>query len=321
MAWSRAQLPDLGGKRALVTGAASGLGLETALGLAACGATVLLADRNLEGGATALARIRAELPQAEVEFLPLDLADLSVIRRFADHLNARHQPLDILVNNAGILPPLQRRTTVDGFELKFGINVLGHFALTGLLLPALLKSPAARVVWVSSLVHRHARIDFDDLQSERSYAHQRVYNQAKLACLVLALELQRRCAAAGVGITALAAHPGVARTALGASRSGQVRRKLVDHLADLGLWVALKFLGQDQDRGARPLLWAAAASDAGGGQFFGPRGLGEMAGEPVPVRPSAPALDTAVGQRLWTRCEQLTGVGYDTLRDNGGVRS
>ncbi len=320
VAWSCEQLPDLSGKRALVTGAASGLGLETALGLAARGANVLLADRNLEGGAAALARLRSELPAARAELLPLDLADLSMVGRFADELNMRQEPLDILVNNAGILPPLQRRTTVDGFEMKFGINVLGHFALNGRLLPSLLKSSAARVVWVSSLVHRHARIDFNDLQSESNYAHQRVYNQAKLACLVLALEMQRRCAAAGVGIVSLAAHPGVARTALGASRNGQVRRTLVDHIADFGLWAALKFFGQDPDRGARSMLWAAAAEGVEGGQFFGPRGIGEMSGDPVRVQASAPALDSAQAGRLWSMCEQLTGVSYGALQRDRGVK-
>jgi NAD(P)-dependent dehydrogenase (short-subunit alcohol dehydrogenase family) len=308
--WCRANLPDLTGKRALVTGAASGLGYETAAGLAMRGAQVLLADINKEGGRAAIERIRARTPQADVEFHALDLADLASIRGFAGALNAGNRPLDILVNNAGILPPLQRRTTKDGFELKFGINVLGHFALTGLLLPSLLKSAAPRVVWVSSLVHRHAQLDFGDLNAERSYAPQRAYNQAKLACLMLALELQARAQAAGIRLSALAAHPGVARTAIGDSRKGQKRRGIADRLTDFAFWIAMNVFSQPQDRGALPILYAAAATGAVSGGFYGPDGFGEMRGMPTRVRPSAPALDPGQRGRLWTDCERLTGVRY-----------
>jgi NAD(P)-dependent dehydrogenase (short-subunit alcohol dehydrogenase family) len=306
--WCNTHLPDLSGKRALITGAASGLGYETAAGLAARGAEVILADINVDGGNAAVARIHAQSPQANIEFRGIDLAELANIRRFVEHFNASGASLDILVNNAGILPPLQRRSTRDGFELKFGINVLAHFALTGLLMPNLLKSAAARVVWVSSLVHRHARIDFDDLNAERSYAPQRAYNQAKLACLVLALELQTRAQAAGVALASLAAHPGVAKTPLGESRRGQPRRSLADHLTDMAFWVAMNVFSQPQARGALPILAAAAASDAQGGEFYGPDGFGEMRGLPTRVPPSRPALDPAVRRRLWQACEQLTKV-------------
>jgi NAD(P)-dependent dehydrogenase (short-subunit alcohol dehydrogenase family) len=311
--WCSKNLPDLSGKHALVTGAAGGLGYETAVGLASRGARVILADINKEGGNAAVERIRAQLPQARVEFRALDLADLASVRGFANAFSAATGPLDILVNNAGILPPLQRRTTKDGFELKFGINVLGHFALTGLLLPSLLKSPAARVVWVSSLVHRHAQIDFDDLQAERSYAPQRAYNQAKLACLILALELQGRAEAAGVRIAGLAAHPGVAKTPLGDSRKGQARQGLTDHLTDFAFWVAMNIFSQPQDRGALPILQAAAAAAAKGGEFYGPDGFGEMRGLPTRVQASKPALDPQVRRRLWAECERLTGVTYRDL--------
>ncbi|MDD3763910.1 MAG: oxidoreductase [Nevskiales bacterium] len=308
--WCAQRLPDLSGKRALVTGAASGLGLETATGLASRGATVILADRNVVGGHAAAARIRALAPGAEVEFRELDLADLARIRQFASELDDGKIALDILVNNAGILPPLQRRTTADGFELKFGINVLGHFALTGLLLDALRRAPAPRVVWVSSLVHRHARIDFDDVHGERDYAPQRAYNQAKLACLMLAMALDARVRAAGIGLTAVAAHPGVARTPLGDSRQGQPRRRITDHLSDWALWVAMTFFGQAPGNGARPILYAAAGGDVDGGSFWGPDGFGEMSGEPTRVKPSAPALDDAQCARLWTLCEAATGLRY-----------
>lgn len=311
--WSQATLPDLRGRRALVTGAASGLGFETAMGLAARGAEVLIADRNVAGGQAAVERIRATLPEASVRFLELDLGELARIRSFAATLLAERRPLDVLINNAGILPPLQRRTTADGFELKFGINVLGHFALTGLLLPALLAAPAARVVWISSLVHRNGKLNFDDLHAERRYEHQRVYNQAKLACLVLASETQARFARAGVAAVSLAAHPGIARTALGASRNGQPRLTLVDKLADIAFWIAMRWFGQEQDRGTRPILIAAADPAAQGGEFYGPGGFGEFAGEPRRVKLSAPALDPAVRERLWAACEQMTGVRYAEL--------
>ncbi len=309
--WCQQNLPDLTGKRALVTGAASGLGFETAAGLASRGAEVLLADINVAGGQAAVERIRAQVPGATVEFRALDLADLADIRRCAAALNADSCPLDIMVNNAGLLPPLQRRTTKDGFELKFGVNVLGHFALTGLLLPSLQASAAARVVWVSSLVHRHAQLDFDDLNAERRYAPQRAYNQAKLACLVLALELQARAQAAGSRIQGLAAHPGVAKTALGDSRKGQARRGLVDHLSDIAFWIAMNLFSQPQDRGALPILYAAAAAGVQGGEFYGPDGFGEMRGWPVRVQPSQPALDPISRARLWAECERLTGVCVD----------
>ena len=309
-AWCQAHLPDLQGRRLLVTGAASGLGLETAAGLASRGAEVILADRNVEGGRAAVAAILALVPCARVELLPLDLADLGAVRRFASVLLARGQPLDGLVNNAGILPPLQRCTTRDGFELKFGINVLGHYALTGLLLPLLKKSAAARVVWVTSLVHKRAEIDFADLHGTRHYAPQRAYNQAKLACLMLALELDARARSAGLSLQGIAAHPGVARTPLGESRKGQARHGLHDHLTDMAFWLAMRFFSQSQSLGALSILHAVAAEDAVGGGFYGPDSWAEMRGSPTAVQPSRPALDAEQRQKLWLVCEKLTGVAY-----------
>lgn len=308
--WGREHLPDLQGRRILVTGAAAGLGFETAAGLAARGASVLLADRNIEGGAAAVARIQALAPTASVAFHPLDLADLAAVRHFASTLLKEGRPLAGLVNNAGILPPLQRRTTQDGFELKFGINVLGHYALTGLLLPLLKQSSAARVVWVSSLVHKRAQIAFDDLHSTRHYEPQRAYNQAKLACLMLALELDVRARDAGCPLAGIAAHPGIARTALGESRKGQDRRGLHDHATDFAFWIAMRWLSQPQSRGALSILYAIASNRAHGGGFYGPDGIAEMRGHPTAVPASKPALDIAQRQRLWQACEQLTGVIY-----------
>lgn len=260
-------IQDLRGRRALVTGGASGIGFETAAALARRGARLLIADRNVAGGEEAARRIRANVPGADIAFRPLDLADLSVIGQFSDRVVQTGEQLDILINNAGITPPLARAVTADGFELKFGINYLGHFALTGLLLPVLLKAPAPRVVTVSSIAHRQGHIDFDDLQCERRYDPQRAYNQTKLACLVFAFELQRQCEAAGggIGMMSLAAHPGIARTGLPSSRKGQNRQRLTDHLVDIILPLTMTFLGQSAERGALPIVHAATAGVPGGG--------------------------------------------------------
>ncbi|MDM4770679.1 oxidoreductase [Solimonas sp. SE-A11] len=308
--WVQRELPGLSGRRALVTGAAAGLGYETALGLAARGAEVILADRNVEGGQAALRRIRESVPAAKLEFRALDLADLSAVRGFAEALSADGCALDILVNNAGILPPLARRITADGFELKFGINVLGHFALGAQLLQSLRRSTAPRVVWVSSLVHRQGKLYFDDLQLERRYEPERAYNQAKLACLVLAMELQARADAAGWALQAVAAHPGISRTGIGDSRQGQQAQRFTDHLAAIAFRIAMGWLGQAPGQGALPILKAAAAADVKGGEFYGPDGFGEFRGLPRRVRLSKPALDPAVRRRLWEACEGLTGERY-----------
>lgn len=291
-----------------MTGAASGLGFETAAALARRGASVILADRNVSGGEAAARSIQAHA--GSVEFRALDLADLAAIRAFASALEREGRALDLLINVAGILPPLQRAITRDGFELKFGINYLGHFALTGLLLPALQRSPTPRVVSVSSIVARYARIDFADLQAERSYDPQRAYRQAKLACLVFALELHRRAQNAGMRLTSVAAHPGIARTAIARSRDGQRRATLRDHAEDVALAIAMKVFGQSADRGAMPLIRAATAPDVRGGDFYGPSGFGQFAGNPVRVEPAAVALDAETGTRLWLASEELTGVRY-----------
>jgi NAD(P)-dependent dehydrogenase (short-subunit alcohol dehydrogenase family) len=279
------------------------------MGLASRGAQVLLADVNAAGGAAAVERIRSAVPGASVGFERIDLAELADVRRFAAG-PALSPPLDILVNNAGILPPLRRRTTRDGFELKFGINVLGHFALTGLLLERLLAGPAPRVAWVSSLVHRYGQIDFDDLQAEHSYTSTRAYNQAKLACLVLAMELQARAQAAGLPLLGVAAHPGISRTAIGGIRSTEHRQSLRDHLEGWSFWIAMHLFSQAPNAGAWPILQAAAAEGVQGGDFWGPDGFGEFSGQPKRVKPSKPALDAATRQRLWAECERLTGVKY-----------
>jgi NAD(P)-dependent dehydrogenase (short-subunit alcohol dehydrogenase family) len=283
---------------ALITGAASGLGLECARALAATGWRVILADRNVAGGQAAARELGGG-----AQFRALDLGDLAAIRAFAASLTG---PLDLLLNVAGLLPPLQRATTRDGFELKFGVNHLGHFALTQSLLPALLRAPAPRVVSVSSIVAAHGRIDFDDLQAERGYDPQRAYRQAKLACLMFALELHDRARAAGWTLASIAAHPGIARTAIGADRKGQPHRRLRDHLEDWALAAAMRWFGQSAAEGAAPLLHAATAPDAESGAYYGPGGFGQFRGRPVRLPVPRSAADPALRRRLWDASAQLT---------------
>ncbi|HET8883646.1 MAG TPA: SDR family NAD(P)-dependent oxidoreductase, partial [Solimonas sp.] len=230
-------------RRALITGGASGLGYETARALAMQGCDVLIADRNVLAADTAVQRIRADGARGDVRFAPLDLGDLAAIRAFAAAEVARGAALDVLVNNAGLLPPLRRATTRDGFELKFGVGHLGHFALTDGLLPALLRSDAPRVVSVSSIVQASGRIDFDDLHAERRYLSSRAYSQTKLACLIFALELQRRADAAGVPLISVAAHPGISRTGIGDVRRGERRRSLLDWLEGIAFQIAMRGFG------------------------------------------------------------------------------
>lgn len=298
------------GRRALVTGAAGGLGFEVAAALAAAGASVVLADRNHAGGAAAVERIKAATPAAVLEFRPLDLASLADIRRFAGDLEAQEAALDLLVNNAGILPPLQRQETADGFELAFGIAHLGHFALTALLLPLLRRSAAARVVCVSSLVQAWARIDFDDLQARRGYEPQRAYNQSKLAVLMFALELDARARRAGLALQSLAAHPGVARTAIGEARLREPPRRLRDRLELWAFRAAMAWIGQSAADGARPIVHAATAASASGGEFYGPDGFQQWSGPACRVAPSKAALDAPARARLWQESERLTGIPW-----------
>lgn len=308
--WTAAALPDLQGLRFVVTGGASGLGFETSRSLALHGASVVLADRNFEAGHEAVRRINDESAHSCVEFQPLDLADLAQIRAFAETQLRAPQALDGLVNVAGILPPFRRALTADGFELKFGISHLGHFALTGLLLPALLRSAAPRVVSVSSLMQARGQIDFADLQGERRYEPQRAYNQAKLACLMFALELQARASAANLPLSSLAAHPGIARTAIGVQRSTEAPRHLRDRLENAAFAAVMRVFGQDAAQGAGPILYAAAEPQAVGGAYYGPDGFREFGGAPRRVEPSAAALDASARARLWSISEQLTAVHY-----------
>jgi NAD(P)-dependent dehydrogenase (short-subunit alcohol dehydrogenase family) len=300
-----------GSRRVLVTGAASGIGLETSLQLAARGDRIVVADRNVPGGESAAERILASGGHAE--FRELDLADLSSIRAFAKDELARVRPLDVLINNAGLLPPLVRTTTRDGFELEFGVAHLGHFALTGLLLPALVRSDRPRVVSVSSIAHARGRIDFDDLQLERRYSSSTSYAATKLACLLFARELHRRAAAVGNNLISVAAHPGISRTPIAVGWEREDRRTLWDRVELFGYRVSMRLFAQTASEGARSLVYAASEPSVVGGGYYGPTGIAQMGGPPGPVQPSRRALDGSVGERLWEASEQLTGVCYETL--------
>jgi NAD(P)-dependent dehydrogenase (short-subunit alcohol dehydrogenase family) len=302
-------LPGSRSRRFLVTGAASGIGLETAVQLAGRGNHVIVADRNVAGGEAAVRRIAEAGGHAE--FRRLDLADLAAIRRFADDELARGESLDVLINNAGILPPMERATTKDGFELEFGVAHLGHFALTGLLLPALGRSQQPRVVSVASIAHSGGRIDLDDLQHERRYISSGVYADTKLACLMFALELHRRASAAGSGLISVAAHPGISRTPIAAGWEREDRRRLRDRLERIGYRLSMRFFSQTAAEGARSIVHAATEPGVKGGGYYGPTGFGQMTGPTGPVSPRRHALDPDVAARLWEASERLTGVRYE----------
>jgi len=301
--WTADDIPDLTGRRMVVTGANSGLGLATARELARRGATVVLTARDEAKGDEAVRRVRADVGRASVVAAVLDLADLSSIRSFA--AAQVDQPLDVLVNNAGVMavPP---RLTADGFELQMGTNHLGHFALTGLLLPALQARPGARVVTVSSFVHWFGSLDFGDLMSERAYDPWTAYFRSKLANLLFMSELGRRAADGGLDLVSAAAHPGHARTNLQSAGPRMAGRKATETV----MQVATTFLGQSAETGALPQLRAATDPDVRSGDYFGPRGLGEQRGLPKRVRRSANARDETAARILWEMSEELTAVRY-----------
>jgi len=308
MAWSLQDAPRLDSRTAVVTGATGGLGWEVALGLAQRGATTVLAGRNPVKGADALARLLARVPGATARFELVDLASLDSVAMFADRLVAAHPAVSVLVNNAGVMAPPARRVTADAFELQFGTNYLGHFALTARLLPALLASGSGRVVSVSSLAHRRARMNFDDLQAATGYSPWASYGQSKLAMLMFARELQRRATAAGWALRSVAAHPGWAVTDIISNGPGGGAPGLKEH----AMQAAFRLFGQSAARGALPLLFAAMAPEAKGGGYYGPRGFMEIKGEVGPARIMPQASDAAAAARLWEMSEQLTGLHFET---------
>jgi len=295
MAWCEGDIPDQTGRVAVVTGANSGIGFETARALAGKGARVVLACRDEARGRAAEQRLGREVPGADARFEPLDLGSLDSIRAFAEKLAATEPRLDLLINNAGVMIPPYGRTA-DGFETQLGTNHLGHFALTGRLLDRIRATAGARVVSVSSLAHFIGAIDFDDLQSERSYSASRAYGQSKLANLLFTRELDRRLRRAGIDALAAAAHPGSTRTAL--QRHSGAMESLV------------RVFSQLPPEGALPTLYAATAPDVRGGEYFGPSGFMGCLGPPDRARSSGRSKDMALAQRLWDVSEQLTGVRF-----------
>ncbi|MFE2212687.1 oxidoreductase [Streptomyces canus] len=304
--WSAKAVPDQGGRVAVVTGANSGIGYVTARELARSGARVLLACRSEARGAEAGERLIAEVPGAEVQFAHLDLGDLSSVREFA--ATYPYDRLDLLINNAGVMA-LPYGTTADGFETQFGTNHLGHFALTGLLLPTLLETPAARVVTVSSTAHALANIDIDDLNSERRYRRWVAYARSKTANLLFVHELARRLTAHGSDVVAAAAHPGYAATNLQTAGPKMAGRRAAERFMRVGN----RFFAQSADAGALPTLYAATAPDVPPDSFTGPS-LGGWRGFPAPSWRAPWTRNDQASQRLWTASEALTGVTYDALK-------
>lgn len=304
-------IPDQTGKLAVVTGANSGIGLETARRLAEAGAQVVLAVRNPTKGAEAVADIRSADPAVRVVAEPLDLSSLASVEEFAGLMATRDQPIDLLVNNAGIMAVPEREETADGFELQLGTNHLGHFALTGRLLPLLQRAPDARVVTLSSTAARMGKMNFDDLQSERKYGAWRAYGQSKLADLLFALELARRSAAAGWNLMSNGAHPGSTHTNL--QSTGRNLGKESGGNGMIGFFMRFPGVSQLPPQGALPTLYAATSPDAVNGGYYGPDGFQEMNGLPKPARIPRRALDEADAAELWTRAEELTGVSFPTI--------
>lgn len=302
--WTTRNMPSQNGLTAIVTGA-GGLGFEDALELARAGAEVILASRNSDKGAISVERIRREVPTAHVRFEVLDLADLKSVEAFAERLMGQLSRLDILVNNAGVMRPVRRMETADGFELQLGTNHLGHFALTGRLMPLLKVTGGSRVVTLSSVAARAGSIDFDDLQASRkAYDSMAAYSQSKLACLMFALELQRRSTALGWGVTSLGAHPGLSSTELLDNAPGAGRR------VPLIYRVVRAVMMQSPSQGALPTLYAATDLGVTPGGYYGPNGMAETRGHPGEARLPPAALDDAAAARLWTVSEDLTGVRF-----------
>ncbi len=306
--WTAEQMPEQSGRTVVVTGGNSGLGYETTARLAAKGARVVLACRSGERAADAKASIEARHPNASLESLPLDLANLASVRDFAKAFLDRHDSLHVLVNNAGVMA-IPRCETADGFEMQIGTNHLGHFALTGLLLPRLLATKSARIVNLSSTAHRIGRMDFGDLHGRERYSKWGAYGQSKLANLLFTFELQRRLAAKGAGTVAVACHPGYASTNLqlvGPRMSGSTWGESL-------MGAANRIFAQSAAMGALPTLFAATAAGVEGGHYIGPGGFAEAWGHPKRVGSSARSRDAADAARLWELSVGETGVSYEAL--------
>ena len=305
-AWTLADMPDQTGRTAIVTGATSGLGLETAKALASAGAHVILAARDPAKGETALGDIRAQHPDAKVKFELVDLASLDSVRDFAERLQAHDLKLDLLINNAGLMAVPTRHTTADGFEMQFGVNYLAHFALTRRLMPNLLATARPRVVNLSSIAHRQGAFDFTDMESEREYSAWTAYARSKLAMLMFSFELARKAQAQGWPLLSIAAHPGFSVTNIASTgpRMGKTGASLVEKAIRFGA----PLLGQSAARGALPTLYAATAGAAANGGYYGPDGFMEMTGDVKPARVGRQATDAMAQTRLWAYSQDVTAA-------------
>ncbi|MEM8530510.1 MAG: oxidoreductase [Chloroflexota bacterium] len=310
--WTVNDIPDQTGKIALVTGANSGLGYETALALAGKRAQIVMACRNTTKGNEAQQQILAQFPNASVEVMQLDLGSLTSVRQFAKAFTDRYTRLDILINNAGIMAP-PRQETADGFEAQFGTNHLGHFALTGLLIETITQTPASRIVNVSSSAQYMGKINFDDLQHTKSYSRYQVYSQSKLANVLFTFELQRRLEQAGFDTISAVTHPGFSSTHLQVNTANASGSKL----ERFTYGAMMPSMAQSQAQGALPQLYAATAPDVKGSEHFGPDGFLQLRGYPARRRAARAAYNEADAKRLWEVSERLTGVEYSVLRKTG----
>jgi NAD(P)-dependent dehydrogenase (short-subunit alcohol dehydrogenase family) len=293
--WTSEDMPDLTGKITIITGANSGIGYEAALALARKGATVIMACRSMGKAKQAVRKILSEVQGAKLDLLNLDLSDLVSIRQFADEFKKKYNTLDILINNAGVMMPPYTKTK-DGFELQFGTNHLGHFALTGLLLDTITKTPNSRIVVTSSAVHKYGEIQFEDLNCEKSYSRIRSYAQSKLANLLFTYELQRRLEQTGSKTIVVAAHPGWSKTSL-QRHSGFLR-------------FLNPIFGQSVEHGAWPMLYAATSRSVRGGEYYGPGGCKGMRGHPKKAESNEISHDREVAAMLWKVSEELTRIKY-----------
>ncbi len=304
--WTVANIPKRNEGLALITGSTEGVGYEDALALSSAGWNVIMMGRNSHKGAESIAKIHQINPKAKVSFEQIDLANLSSIKSFALKMTKKGHAINLLINNAGIMTPPKRLETADGFELQFGTNHIGHFALTGQLLPLLRKAKDARVVTVSSVANRAGQINFDDLQSKSSYNPMKAYGQSKLANLMFAFELQRQSDMYSWGITSIAAHPGVSRTNLLITGAGQ--------WSFAGFMrTFFPFLFQAPAQGALPTLFAATSPDALGGSYYGPNKMGETRGYPSLSKIPAQAIDEKVAAKLWEVSQKLANVTFNNI--------
>lgn len=288
------------GRIAIVTGANVGLGYQTTLALAKTGMKVVMACRDLNKAEQATNEIRLQVASADLEIMQLDLGSLKSVREFAEAYIQKYNRLDLLINNAGIMiPPFSK--TEDGFESQMGVNYFSHFLLTNLLFPVIANTKNARIISLSSIAHERGVIDFDNLHAEKGYSKMKAYQQSKLACLMFAIELQRRIEAAGCNVVSLAAHPGVSNTNLG---------RHIPKLAMMLIWPFLSLFTHEPPKAALPTLMAALDSNVSGGDYFGPLGYKGMKGKPGKVKPKPHAFDIDVAKKLWTVSEELTGKQF-----------